>query len=135
MSDEFIEFNHWENGELIKRELRTSYPLESKTNLICPFDKTPILRWHDGHGDKGYNCPNCNIEYKIYSGTQKAVNEFYKSHLENLKLELINLEKKKITIESILSPAENTLLNKANLSSKYKNSLIDDANFMMDGHY
>jgi hypothetical protein len=79
---EFIKFNHWRTGELTKRELSNAYPSESITKLICPFDSTKIFRWHDGHGDKGYSCPNCNTEYLIQSGTQDRsiiiLNNIYK---------------------------------------------------------
>jgi hypothetical protein len=60
-----IEFNYWKTGGIVKRQLTNTNPSENKSGLICPFDKTEIIRWHDGHERKGYNCPNCETDYII----------------------------------------------------------------------
>ena len=80
MGEESITYQDWKTRQERKYFLKDSHPSELLTDLICPFDKTPILRWHDGHGSKGYNCVNCGLEYEIDSGNQEEVNDFAKQH-------------------------------------------------------
>ncbi len=127
MKKETIKYKHWKTGEKIEKELSFSHPSENKTDLFCPFDNTPIIRYHDGHGGKGYECPNCGIEYGILSGTQENVDNFAKQYFEQIKNDLENLEKEKKNLETKLNHARNKgIINKANLSSRERDG-VDEA--------
>lgn len=118
MGDQQITYRDWKTGEECTYNLSFSHPTEHKTNLICPLDNTPIIYAYD-HLGKTHFCPNCGTNYYHEINTQDSVNVFFKNHLEQLKKELVNLDKKRIDLLFFLEKAEESLQsNKANLSAK-----------------
>ena len=106
MEKDFLKYQSWKTGEIIEQELSISYPSQQKTDLVCPFDNTPIIRYHDGHGGKGYECINCEIEYSISHGNQNEVNDFAKDYFGKMSKKIIALENQKKNLETMLNHAK-----------------------------
>src|SRR6056297_483782 len=123
MSKEEIEYVSWKTGEIIKRKLSNSYPAEYKTTLICPFDNTPIIRWHN-EIDQGYKCPNCGTDYSGIRNLQEDVNKYAEKHFDQLQEKLIELEEEKKNLEAMLNHAIKKEIIKEDLFSKYRGSSL-----------
>lgn len=52
-----IKYNHWKTGNEIERP---PYNSEQRTTLICPLDKTPLIKYNE-EMIEGLECPNCGI--------------------------------------------------------------------------
>jgi len=117
MEDRVITFKDWKTGRKVKYNLHSAYPCENKTDLICPFDESPIIWWYNEQ-DKGHHCPNCNLNYPTEIKNQEEVDKFFQDYLSDLKIHLIRLDSQKKNIEYILTKGELALKNKANLSAQ-----------------
>lgn len=130
------------------------------TKLYCPFDNMELIFQYD-HMEKWFKCSNCTEIYSLYKGkTQEEIINQAKNKVKNYqtRLEKIESEKKdiinklkiakkaglikdnKTDLSSIVLTHKNSKaikeMNKANLSAKeLRSHPMDDANFMMDGHY
>ena len=104
MGGEKITYKHWETGEEFTEELRNSHPAEHKTDLVCPFDDSPIIRWYN-EMDKGYKCPNCGIDYNIEFKTQDEINKGAKEYFQRVEKKVDKLEKEKNELEKMLNHA------------------------------
>jgi hypothetical protein len=106
MREKSIKYKDWDSGKEKIYNLSNSNPYETISNLICPFDDTSIVRWHDQTNNKGYNCPNCGLEYKISSGLQENINNFAKKYYgEKIHKRIADLEKEKSKLSKILNHA------------------------------
>jgi len=119
MEDEYMEFKDWKTGELRKHVLSNHHPGEQKTDLICPLDGTNLLFWFQ-EGDKGYNCPNCYIEYDINLKKQELVNQYFDKYINDMKNQLLEMDSRRKELSSFLEETEQAFIknNKANLSAE-----------------
>ncbi len=52
MEKDSVTYKDWQTGKKITKKLGFSNPSENLTGVICSFDNTEILSWHD-HMSKG----------------------------------------------------------------------------------
>lgn len=97
-----ISYNHWKTGKGMEKPLTED---ESKTTLICPFDKTFLLNYDEGSLE-GIYCPNCGIDYSGSGKTQYEIEDFVRNYFKTIKSGLQELEEDKNTLESMLSIAK-----------------------------
>jgi len=123
MNQEEIEYVFWKTGEKIKKKLNDSHPAEEKTNLICPFDETPIIRWYN-EIDQGYKCPNCGTNYSGIRNRQEDVNKYAEKHFNQLQEKLIELEKDKKDLEKKVNHAIGKRIIREDLFSKFRGTSL-----------
>jgi hypothetical protein len=105
MEKDSVTYSDWKTGKKIIYKLNDSYPSENKSGLICPFDNTEIIRWHD-HMSKGYECLNCGLDYSsMKANNQEEVNRVAKEHFQNLEKKLEKLKQEQEEINLILNHA------------------------------
>ena len=104
MESKIIQYKDWKTGEEMEHLLRDSYPNETITNLICPFDQTPIISAYNDYEQWRF-CPNCG---ELYSRkiSQEKINEQAKEHLLRDKKDLQELEQTKADLEARIKHAE-----------------------------
>lgn len=104
--NDVILYQNWKTGKEEKYELNLySSDIEHKTDLICPFDNTPILERSYYHNEHDLFCPNCGETYSP-NRTQEWINKQAKNGLFRNRIELIELEKKKAKLEERIKQAE-----------------------------
>ncbi|MFW6283064.1 MAG: hypothetical protein ACOC1P_03360 [Minisyncoccales bacterium] len=124
MDEEVIKYRDWETGEEIERRLSNSHPAEHKTDLICPFDNSPIIRWYD-EIDKGYKCPNCNIDYSGINNIQEEVDERARDYFSRVKNRLKSIEEERRNLEKRLNHAiDKDIIDGEDLFSKFRGSSV-----------
>ncbi len=104
MESKIIKYKYWKTGEEMEHLLRDSYPHETITNLICPFDQTPLISAYNDYAQWKF-CPNCG---EIYSRnvSQEKINEQAKEHLLRDKKDLQELEQTRADLEARIKHAE-----------------------------
>ena len=121
---EYVEYAHWKTGRKFTRELSNSHPAQHKTSLICPFDNTPLIRWHN-EMDKGYECLNCGIDYKISSGTQENVDKYAEKYFQKVQDKIDELDERKNNLEVMLNHAINQgIAQERDLFSRFRGTSI-----------
>jgi hypothetical protein len=103
---EIIKYKDWKTGEEKEYELNQfSSEIEAKTNLLCPFDNTPLLDRSYYHNEYDLFCPNCKNPYPR-TRSQEEVNESAKKYVLRNKRDLKELEEKKADLEARIKHAE-----------------------------
>jgi len=97
-----INYNHWRSGKGVIRPLDHS---ESKTNLVCPFDKTFLISYHDGFNEDFY-CPNCGIDYSESGKTQYEIEDFIRNYFKTLKSRFHELKEDRQDLGLMLESAK-----------------------------
>lgn len=108
MEPEILKYRDWKTGEEVESILRDHHPYEriNPQNLICPFDKTPLIHSYDDFNND-IICVNCG-EY--YSGrSQIEINKEANEILQQRKQELIKLENQKSQLEKRVAFYESSL--------------------------
>jgi uncharacterized Zn finger protein (UPF0148 family) len=105
MGQGIIKYKHWKTGEEEQWDLSHYAGVAHKTNLICPFDDTPILDREHYHNEHDVFCPNCGNSYSRNS-TQEEINEQAKENVLRNKKTLKELEERKADLESKIKHAE-----------------------------
>ena len=101
-----IKYKHWKTGEELEHTLGTIMSIaEYKTDLFCPFDNTPIIRWRDTK-NKGHKCPNCCTSYDIDFKSQEELNNYFQEHVRFIQEEVQNLPEKSRELSSFLKHAK-----------------------------
>lgn len=103
MSDKkYIKATDWRTNKDFYRKLNSSHPLETKLDIYCPFDNTPLIRSDEESLRKddtkriSYECPSCQTNYsEIRLESQTNVNDFSKKYLQEIKQKMNQLEKAK----------------------------------------
>lgn len=113
---EVISYTHWKTEEKEQYVLNDrSFSLERKTNLICPFDQTPIIIAYDGV-DNHYFCPNCEESY--FSRTQSGIEREAKENVILNRQKLSSLEEESANLKERISHAEKIgLISRTELTS------------------
>lgn len=103
---EIIKYKDWKTGEEKGMDI-SKYAGDGidKTDLICPFDDTPILERSYYHNEHDLFCPNCRAYYPR-TRDQKEINESAKDDALRNKKELIELKKKTTDLEARIKHAE-----------------------------
>lgn len=91
---ESLSFIDWKTKKEKVISLSNSNPIERKTDLICPYDKTRILFYYNAL-DKGFYCPNCRTEYNLSIISQEEVNSLAKQNILEMT-EKIDKQKEKL---------------------------------------
>jgi uncharacterized Zn finger protein (UPF0148 family) len=104
LKERIVHFKHWQTGE--ECEYNPSYSMDHirKTNLICPFDSTPIFRRDYYHNEHDIFCPNCHEYYS--RNTQEEINKQAKDDVLRNKKTLKELEERKADLEARIKHAE-----------------------------
>jgi len=103
MEEEYMEFKHWKTGEKRRYYFCTINLTEKKTKLICPFDDTQIIFWSDLMSYRGYECPNCGIDYSsIEAKTQESVDKEFNEYIRKIHKEISELDKRKKNLNARL---------------------------------
>jgi hypothetical protein len=102
---EIIKYKHWKTGEEEQCDLSHYIDVAYKTNLICPFDNTPIIERSYYHNEHDTFCPNCGNSYPR-TINQKEINQQAKDSILRNKKDLNELEEKKADLESRIKHAE-----------------------------
>jgi hypothetical protein len=103
MEEEFLKYKSWKTGEEYEYKLNLSWAHERVTQLVCPFDKTPLLFCYDDM-DKWTECVNCGEHYLL--GSQQEIDEQARNNALERKRELDKLEKRKADLEARIKHAE-----------------------------
>jgi hypothetical protein len=103
---EIIKYKDWKTGEEKEYKLNQhSSEIETKTNLICPFDNTPILERSYYHNEYDAFCLNCRNPYSR-TRSQEEINEQAKNYFLRNKKNLKELEVVKADLEARIKHAE-----------------------------
>jgi uncharacterized Zn finger protein (UPF0148 family) len=100
-----IKYKKWDTGE--EKEYNPSCSLDTlnQTNLICPFDNTPLFDRSYYHNEHDLFCPNCGGVYPPKSNQKEIKNQSREDALRNKK-QLQELEEKKADLEARIKHAE-----------------------------
>lgn len=102
---EIIHYQDWKTGE--EREFNPNQGLDfiRKTNLVCPFDNTPIFYRSYYHNEHEFFCPNCGGYYPEPKN-QEEINRHAIEDALKCKDQLVKLKETKADLEARIKQAE-----------------------------
>lgn len=103
MAQEGIHYIDWKTGEEEIYHPPFSI-LIHKTNLICPFDNTPILDGNSYHNEHDFFCPNCWAHYPTIN--QEGINDHARKKLRKCEDELNELKDRESDLEARIKHAK-----------------------------
>ena len=102
---EIIHYQDWKTGEEKEYDSTSSSDIIRKTNLVCPFDNTPILDRIYYHNEHDFFCPNCREHYSE-TNNQEEINHHAIKDALKCKDQLAGLEKTRADLEAQVRQAE-----------------------------
>jgi hypothetical protein len=105
VKEEIIDYRDWRTGE--KKKYKIDRITIIKTNLICPFDNTPLMEIEENSLSYDYiSCPNCKEDYSI-TKNQEEINKQARENILRQVRRLPQLTRERKDLEARIKHAKN----------------------------